>query len=172
MASFLSSPHSLSSRTNQGAQVCVLDRATACNVLSGASTRPVQPDLLPSSRPRQVPEYASDVRLVRYHELDDCGELQLATFAASASVRSKPGSCLRLFEVEGGAIVHGRGHLRIRTTCALAPIAPLTLEKEAPNGDVVIHIPAMSALAAVRVSHVCSQDFLVVVHLSLAHSGY
>ena len=62
-------------------------------------------------------------------------------FAASVSVQGESGSSPRVFEVEGGSIEHGRGHVRVRTTCALAPIAPLTLEESSSNGAVVTHIP-------------------------------
>ena len=58
----------------------------------------------------------------------------------------------------------------MRITCALAPIAPLILEKEAPNGDLVTHIPAVSALAAVTTLYNCSQYSLPVVRLALARS--
>ena len=60
----------------------------------------------------------------------------------------------------------------MRITCVLAPIAPLTLEDEAPNGDVVTHIPAMSALAAVTALYICSQHSLPVVRFSLARSRH
>ena len=125
------------------------------------------PGLLLTSRPWRAREHERNGQLVYYHNaaVAICNQRRPQ---GQRLVGSKFCSCLR--DPVDHPWTPWCGRLLMRITCALAPIAPLILEKEAPNGDLVTHIPAVSVLAAVTALYNCSQYSLPVVRLALARS--